>query len=87
MLLRDIERTLSKAGVPDTHADVLRASEVSHEIAEYANNMMMAGRISGFNVSHSFLLTVPAMPRVFLLNRSCKKENRFRVTSRVRAFS
>jgi len=41
---------------PPTAATVLlpeltKAKEIAHEIAEYANHMMIAGRISGFNVS------------------------------------
>ncbi len=51
LLLRDMEKSFRQAGVPDMHADVLRAYEIAHEIAEYANNMMSAGRISGFEVS------------------------------------
>ncbi len=34
----------------ETHAEIRAAYEITHEIAEYANDMMVAGRINGFNV-------------------------------------
>ena len=34
-----------------THRDLRCAYETAHEIAVYANDMMVAGRINGFNVS------------------------------------
>jgi hypothetical protein len=33
------------------HAEVKKAYEITHKIAVYANDMMIAGRINGFNVS------------------------------------
>ena len=35
----------------ETHTEIKLAYEITHEIAEYANDMMVAGRINGFSVS------------------------------------
>ena len=40
----------AKAGAVAEHDTVMKAFEIANEIAEYANNMMTAGRISGFGV-------------------------------------
>jgi hypothetical protein len=40
----------AKAGATDKKEIILKAYEVANEVAEYANNMMTAGRISGFSV-------------------------------------
>ena len=48
LLLGEIAKYLGMAGVPDLYEDVKRAFEIALEIAEYANDMMTAGRIHGF---------------------------------------
>ena len=50
MVFQDIARLYAKAGAVAEHDTVMKAFEIANEIAEYANNMMTAGRISGFGV-------------------------------------
>ena len=50
LLLSEIEKNLRLSGDEETADDVKKAFEIAHEIVEYANNMMTAGRINGFNV-------------------------------------
>ena len=51
LLLGDIAKCFKKAGDDETHASIETAKDHAHEICEYANDMMIAGRISGFPVS------------------------------------
>ena len=44
------ELSREAADVAATHRDLRCAYETAHEIAVYANDMMVAGRINGFNV-------------------------------------
>jgi len=56
----------AKAGATEKREIILKAYELANEVAEYANNMMTAGRISGF--------AVKSLPRPNLLsNCSCIK--------------
>jgi hypothetical protein len=48
LILRDIGIMYSKAGALEEHCAVMRAYEIANEVAEYANNMMTAGRIRSF---------------------------------------
>lgn len=50
LLLREIEKSFEQSGRPELHRAALEAYEAAHEIANYANDMMCAGRISGFHV-------------------------------------
>ena len=52
----ELSREASETAV--THAELRKAYEISHDIAVYANDMMVAGRINGFNVSHFHLITL-----------------------------
>ena len=51
LLLSDIAKCFKKAGDEEIYENLRSALEHAHEICEYANNMMIAGRISGFPVS------------------------------------
>ena len=51
LLLSDIAKCFKKAGDEEIYENIRSALEHAHEICEYANNMMIAGRISGFPVS------------------------------------
>ena len=51
LLLGEIAKCFDKAGDDETHAVIKTAKDHAHEICECANDMMMAGRISGFPVS------------------------------------
>ena len=46
------ELSRSASEVAAVHSDLRSAYETAHEIAVYANDMMVAGRINGFNVRH-----------------------------------
>ena len=50
LLLSDIAKCFKKAGDEEIYENLRSALEHAHEICEYANNMMIAGRISGFPV-------------------------------------
>ena len=56
LLLSDIAKCFKKAGDEEIYENLRSALEHAHEICEYANNMMIAGRISGFPVSTSTYL-------------------------------
>lgn len=56
LLLSEIEKSYRLANQPEVHADVLKAYEITQEIAEYANDMMSAGRIQGFNVRYFIVI-------------------------------
>ena len=43
----------ARAGATEKREIILKAYELANEVAEYANNMMTAGRISGFAVRSS----------------------------------
>ena len=45
---KELSRAASE--VAATHCDLRAAYEIAHDIAVYANDMMVAGRINGFNV-------------------------------------
>ncbi len=52
LLLREIERDLSRAGEgrEAERGEVAAAHAAARDVAEYANGMMVAGRINGYNV-------------------------------------
>ena len=52
LLLEEISKMYRKAGDIEKQAIVEKAFDIANEIAEYANNMMEAGRITGFEVNH-----------------------------------
>ena len=62
LLMKDIKKSyeqlaeLSEEEYGGVLEGIKGAHEVAHEIADYANNMMIAGRINGFNVrAHQYL--------------------------------
>ena len=65
LLLSDIAKCFKKAGDEEIYENLRSALEHAHEICEYANNMMIAGRISGFPVSNStYLFTLSSQSRI-----------------------
>ena len=50
LLLSEAEKNFLKAGDTEKHAIVSEAFQDAREICEYANDMMVAGRMSGFPV-------------------------------------
>ena len=58
LLLSDIAKCFKKAGDEEIYENLRSALEYAKEICEYANNMMIAGRISGFPVSTSTYLFI-----------------------------
>ena len=56
LLLSDIAKCFKKAGDEEIYENLRSALEHAHEICEYANNMMIAGRISGFPVSTMYAI-------------------------------
>ena len=52
LLLSEIEKSFRLAEHDEYVLDDLKeALDIAHEVAEYANNMMIAGRIRGYHVS------------------------------------
>ena len=51
LLLQDIAKCFQKAGNEEVSQNLTIALNSAKEICEYANDMMIAGRISGFPVS------------------------------------
>ena len=60
LLLSDIAKCFKKAGDEEIYENLRSALEHAHEICEYANNMMIAGRISGFPVSTMYVVLIQA---------------------------
>ena len=58
LLLSDIAKCFKKAGDEEIYENLRSALEHAHEICEYANNMMIAGRISGFPVSTMYVVLI-----------------------------
>jgi hypothetical protein len=50
LLLNDAAKNYKKAGQIDKLATIQGPLDLAHEICEYANDMMIAGRMSGFSV-------------------------------------
>ena len=71
LLLSDIAKCFKKAGDEEIYENLRSALEYAQEICEYANNMMIAGRISGFPVSTStyYLHWVPNLELQILKNK------------------
>ena len=55
LLLRDVEKAYSKSGREDLRAVVSETVEITSDIANYVNDMMMAGRIQKFQVNYGYI--------------------------------
>ena len=56
LLVNDIKNSFNKANDEENHAVMQNAYDEAHEICEYANDMMTAGRIEGLPVRKTLLL-------------------------------
>ena len=57
-LLEKISEYFQKAGENDASSSVQVALEISHEVNNYSNDMMKAGRITGLPVNSFFIYIV-----------------------------
>ena len=50
LLLKDVEKAYKKSGNDEFHSEIEATLDIATDIANYVNDMMMAGRIDKFRV-------------------------------------